>query len=225
MANTGEQADVLRALGRFLDKQGATAVEIKNHEVFLAVSWSDASSSERRAYQERDLESLRDEARAMRKGVAGGTPAGSMGELLRTLGQDLDRDEVEVVGIVQEPDGFRVSGTRDGHYYNRMFLTAELLKESAERVLKRAPARPQASRWQDPLELIRIGAPVYTRDDHHIGRVGAIEGRSVKINAPLFRRDFWLAAQCIDCADDDGRARLVVTEAEIRMHQSRVPVG
>src|SRR4051812_33128759 len=115
MAREGGQADVLRALGRFLDEQGATGIEIKNHEVFLAVSWAQAGASAgQRAYQEKDLEGLREQARAMRKGNAGGTPAGSMGELLRTLGQDLDEADVEVAGIAQEADGFRVSGSSRG---------------------------------------------------------------------------------------------------------------
>src|SRR5438046_134489 len=95
MPDQVEQADVLRALGRFLDTQGATQIEIVNKEMFLAVSWERrARAGEQRAYQEHELESLREQAREMRKGGLG-NPVGSLAELLRTLGQQLDHDQIE----------------------------------------------------------------------------------------------------------------------------------
>ena len=42
MPKIGEQGDVLRAIGRFLDDEGASGIEIRAHEVFLAISWQSA---------------------------------------------------------------------------------------------------------------------------------------------------------------------------------------
>src|SRR5881296_3005892 len=96
MPNAGEQADVLRALGGFLDQQGATEIEIVNKEAFLAVSWKQRTpGAGQRAYQEHELEALRAQARELRKGTAG-NPLGALAEMLRTLGQELDRKQVEV---------------------------------------------------------------------------------------------------------------------------------
>src|SRR5438552_1754201 len=114
MPNAGEQADVLRALGRFLDTQGATQIEIVNKEAFLAVSWEQrARGGGQRAYQEHELEALREQAHEMRKGGVG-NPVGSLAELLRTLGQQLDNDKIEMNSITQESGGFRVSGVQNG---------------------------------------------------------------------------------------------------------------
>src|SRR5438045_1566052 len=39
MPSVGEQADILRALGRMFDEERANEIEITIHEAFLAVSW------------------------------------------------------------------------------------------------------------------------------------------------------------------------------------------
>ena len=226
MAKEGGQADVLRALGRFLDEQGATRIEIKNHEMFLAVSWAQAGTTAgQRAYQEKDLEGLREQARAMRKGIAGGTPTGSLGEMLRTLGQDLDNDDAEVAAIMQEDDGFRVSGTMGGRYYNRLFLTSELLDKSGERMMQRAPARPEPTQWQDPMPHIEVGLSVQTRDGQRVGRVGEIKGRSIKVETPILQRDFWLSAEVIASADARGGVVLAVPKSDLDQHKNRSPAA
>src|SRR5689334_21775936 len=92
-----DNAEVLRALGRFLDDQGATTFEIVNNIPYLDVTWEMPGAGSqpcRRAYQEPDLYDLRAEARALRQGA--GRPVGSLVELLRTIGQELDRDGVEL---------------------------------------------------------------------------------------------------------------------------------
>ena len=132
MVQVGEQADVLRALGQFLDEQHAKGIEIKSHEVFLSVSWGSQADAGHRAYQEHDLEALRAQARAMRRGIGGNTESGSLTELLRTVGQQLDRDHIEMNAIFQESEGFRVSGIRQGRYRTGLCFTSELLEMSAE---------------------------------------------------------------------------------------------
>jgi hypothetical protein len=226
MATEGGQADILRALGRFLDEQGATGIEIKNHEMFLAVSWDQAGASAgQRAYQEKDLNDLREQARAMRKGIAGGTPTGSLGELLRTLGQELDQDEVEVAGVAQEENGFRVSGSVNDRYYSRLFPTSELLEKSSQRMLQRATVRPVPAHLLEPFELVQVGLPVHTQDSQRVGRVGQIHGRSIKVETPLFQRDFWLSADLIASAEKDGPVVLTVPKSELDRYKSPAPVA
>ncbi len=141
MPEQGEQADVLRALGRYLDSQAATQVEIVNREAFLAVSWERrARGGEQRAYQEHELNNLRAQAREMRQGGVG-NPAGSLAELLRTLGQELDRHQVDINTIVQEPGGFRVSGVKGGRYYRELFNTGDLLMAAKRQRVTRGQRR------------------------------------------------------------------------------------
>src|SRR5689334_9413390 len=100
MPRLNKSADLLRAIGRFLDEQHATTFEIINHVDFLAVSWKTSSPGERqRSYQEHQLQELRSEARKLRKGTR--APVGSLVELLRTIGQELDDADVELSGIVR----------------------------------------------------------------------------------------------------------------------------
>jgi len=137
-------SDVLRALGRFLDAQGANHVEIVNRESFLAVSWETGSAGgEQRSYVEQDLEALREQAREMRKGGSG-NPAGSLAELLRTLGQQLDANAIDINTIVQEPDGFRVSGVADGRYFRELYETEQLLAIANKRRIGRGSRNAEA---------------------------------------------------------------------------------
>jgi len=136
-------SDVLRALGRFLDGEGASQVEIVNRESFLAVSWETTPpGAEQRSYVEQDLEGLREQAREMRKGGLG-NPSGSLAELLRTLGQELDGRDVDINTIVQEPDGFRVSGVADGRYMRELYETDQLLLVANQRRVDRAPLKAE----------------------------------------------------------------------------------
>jgi len=163
MADPAELPDLLRALGRFLDRQSATKVEIVNQGAFFAVSWerqnksgefsrqpAATSTSEQRAYQDHDMEVLREQARELRKGGGTGSPGGKLDELLRTLGQELARDNIELSTVVQERDGLRVSGIAGGRYFRRLYGTTELLSESRKRRMERGRAQaekpPGASR-------------------------------------------------------------------------------
>src|SRR5581483_9535501 len=116
----GEHADLLRALGRFLDQQQAGNVEIVNHEVFLTVSWEkQAGGAQQRAFQDIDVETLRAQAIALRKGNVR-NPGGSLAEMLRTLGQELDRDQAEVSTITSNRDSFTVSGVAGNRYFRKV---------------------------------------------------------------------------------------------------------
>ena len=142
------QADVLRALGRYLDEQGATGVEIVNRETYLEVSWdqrdegSDAQAQ--RSYVEQELEELRAQAREMRQ-VGAGNPVGSLAELLRTLGQELDDEDIDVNMIVQEFDGFLVTGIAGDRYFRQLYERSELLAAAERRRVERGQTGSPAS--------------------------------------------------------------------------------
>jgi hypothetical protein len=145
MAQSSGQTDVLRALGRFLDAEGATHVEIVNHETYLAVSWEkQPPGAEQRSYMEHDLEELRAQARDMRQ-ADDGNPSGSLAELLRTLGQEIDNEEIDVNMIVQEEGGFLVSGVAGGRYVRQLYETEELLSSASQRRIERAQRNPSPS--------------------------------------------------------------------------------
>jgi hypothetical protein len=129
MPTIGTQADVLRAVGRLVDDRRVGPVSISTDEAFLTVSWPRGDEA---AYQEFDPGLLRAQARAMRQGAGG--PAGSpRSELLRTLGQELDRGGIELIQVAERPDGFFVWGTAHGRSVERVYSTGELAELSARR--------------------------------------------------------------------------------------------
>src|SRR6185436_1347925 len=102
MAKPGEYADLLRLIGALLDEQSAQAVEIIDHGSYIAVSWQrPGSGPDQRTYSELDLEELRARARGLR-GDGGDQARGAWAELLRTLGQELDTQKLEITGVVED---------------------------------------------------------------------------------------------------------------------------
>jgi hypothetical protein len=223
----GDQADVLRALGRWLDDQGATGVQITDYDVFLSVTWAnpDASAATHRAYQEHELATLRAEARRLRQAEPS-VPSGPLAELMRTLGQELDLAELAASGIVQEPEGFRVSGVAEGNYFSRLYLTSELLELSAQGQALRGTRGEPAP---DHFAQLTVGLRVDTADNQRLGKVGAIQGRYFKVHAGLLQRDYWLPAESIASVASvapTGRVVLAFPKAELDRHkQANVPAG
>ncbi|HZT05978.1 MAG TPA: hypothetical protein VFC51_03040 [Chloroflexota bacterium] len=220
MPRVGEQGDVLRALGRSLDEQGARRIEIKSHEVFFAVSWAtDATAPEQRAYQEHDLESLRVQARAMRQGVTGATRGASLAELLRTLGQQLDEEGIEMTALFQDDDGFRVSGVGAGRYQTRLFETADLIAMSVNRKVDRGtgPSEPPP----DPLSNATLGVPVVTQDGQRIGKLAEIRPGAFKVGAPMLQRDYWLTSDCVASTGPGEPLVLSLTKAQVDQRKLR----
>src|SRR6266542_56486 len=117
----GEHADLLRAIGHLLEVEGAEGVQLVNNEAFLTVSWrSRIRGDDERHYQDHNLEELRAWARDSRGEIQKGT-RGGFAELLRTLGQDLDREQADFTQILQEADGLAVSGSVGGRYMRRKY--------------------------------------------------------------------------------------------------------
>jgi hypothetical protein len=129
----GEYADLLRAIGRFLDGQAAEGVQLVNNEAFLTVSWRfKGGGADGRHYQNHNLEELRQAARDSRGDIRE-VPDGALADLLRTLGQDLDRERIDFTLIVQDTDGLVVSGSVGGHYTRKKHYVTELVASSRRR--------------------------------------------------------------------------------------------
>jgi hypothetical protein len=220
MPNVGEQADIFRALGRFLDDQGAKRIQIQAREVVLQVTFAKTGPQEHIAVAEHDLDSLREQAKAMRQG-SGGSPAGSLAEIMRTLGQELDEGGIEANGITQEDDGFRVSGVSGGRYTTEFFSNEDLASRSTERREMRGAA-PAPTRI-DPYTLVEVGLAVVTQDDQRVGKVGELRGRHFRVEAPMLQRDFWLPAECVADVHPGEHVLLTTNRSQLEPFKSRIP--
>jgi hypothetical protein len=210
MPSPGEQADVLRSLGRFLDQEGAVGFQIYNNGEILSVAWDQGPRTMRRAYMEHQVGALRAQARTMRRQPLGGPP-GSLSELMRTIGQELDQGQIQLTGLVRDVEGFRVSGLRGGTYVTQLYRTPALLALSTERQSSRGEA--------DPFREVRAGDAVYSLDMHLIGKVGAVQGRFFKVGTPRLQRDFWLAAMVVGGIGEQGQVLLTVRVSELDAHK------
>jgi hypothetical protein len=157
LGGPGQYSDILRVIGRLLDEReallkaealdpvaqalapekqpavGYEDVEIVEHESFVRVSWrTRTGSGARQAYTDLNLARLRARSRQLR-GETCADPSGEREELFRTLGQELDAQEVHVSGIFEKDDQFIVSGSADGRYVSRAFGRDDLLLLSQHR--------------------------------------------------------------------------------------------
>jgi hypothetical protein len=147
-------ADILRALGRFLDDEDAHDTEIVEHPTFLAITWrAGDSSTETRSYNELDLQQLREKALSLRGGQDGPSK-GELCELLRTMGQELDAMDFDLSRIQEDEEGFIAAGAVERRYESLYFRKSELRELSAARAAERhiqpdpAPRRAGWRFWQ-----------------------------------------------------------------------------
>jgi hypothetical protein len=183
----GQYGDVLRVIGRLLDEREAVLraeavdpsrhghdgralyedVEIVEHDSYVRVSWrTRGGSGARQAYTDVNLAQLRARSRQLRADTSA-DPGGEREELLRTLGQELDADDLRVSGIFEKEQDFFVSGSAGGRYVNRSFAKDELLllsqhrrqlrpfrHESGPAAAAPEPEEPNRAHWL----LWRVGA-------------------------------------------------------------------
>lgn len=123
-------AEILRALGRFLDNAKAVDAEIIEHSTFMAVSWNKSDDSPptetKRAYNQLGLDGLRAQARRMRRKSEASARPGDLSGLLRTLGQKLDAMEFDLTRIQESEDGFTVTGTAEKLYQSLYIRKSDL---------------------------------------------------------------------------------------------------
>ena len=134
-------ADSLRLIGRFLDKSGASQVEIVDHDTALAVSWQAREGETcRRSFPDHAVVSLLQAARTQRGTADPDGPCGRE-ELLRTLGQVLDMQEVTQISIVEAPDGYRISGFSGCQPVQQLVTRSGLHLASCRAITRRGMAR------------------------------------------------------------------------------------
>ena len=73
----------------------------------------------------------------------------------------------------------------------------------------------------DPAPILRVtvGSPVFTADDHKIGKVKEKRGDYIKIETGLFQRDYWLPASTIGAAVPDQSVTLTVERGQLDSHK------
>ena len=148
----GEAADLLRAVGRLLDSFDATTIQLLNGDAFLTISWQTKQGGpDERQYEERNLEDLRRWARDSRGDIQKGPPGG-LADMLRTLGQDLDRERIELTQVEQDAEGLTVVGSLDGRSVRRRYLTLEL-RASSQRRREWRQEEPSSPRGPDTLRV------------------------------------------------------------------------
>jgi len=137
----GEYSDSLRALGYFLDNIGARNVEIAERDDFTSVTWVALDGTvQHRTFIDAELEELRRARRLERHGES--RPDGlDTAEMLRTLGQEVEEEAAELLGIAEEEDGYRLSWVLSGQYRRLMYPRDEIRNLS---LLRRAAAAARA---------------------------------------------------------------------------------
>jgi hypothetical protein len=142
MAGPGEYSVTLRLVGQFLDQQRACDVEVVDHGAYLTASWR-ASSGEReeRTYRNFEFNELLQEARKARGQVD--RPALldlPLAEALRALGAECDEAGAELLSLVQNAEGYRVTGLVAGQHVSYTYRSDELRQLVAEqRARRRGP--------------------------------------------------------------------------------------
>ena len=159
----------------------------------------------------------------MRQGFGGGIPGGHLAELLRTLGQELDRDGVDVSGIVQQEAGFLVSGTIEGRYTRKLYGNEELRELSEARRTARSLSTSTDGAADAPVGSALLGAPVITADEQHVGKVKEVRGQFFRVDAGFLQRDFWLSADCVVSAIPGEQVLLEISKASLNQHKRHNP--
>jgi len=140
LPGAGRWADILRIIGRALDLGGASAVTIRGNSA-VEVAWRADGTAHGATYEELDMARLREQAARMRQPTPA-PPAGEREELLRTLGQELDAQKVQVVEVLERPGSYEVRGTSATGPVFRYYALTELRALSARRRALRGTQAP-----------------------------------------------------------------------------------
>ena len=154
----GEYADVLRSLGQVLERERAEQISITCEEDSLSASWRGQGLNDREEI-ERQLSLLHEQAKMTRM-KPGRSAKGSLAEVLRTLGQDLDQGRVGLVRIVQIADGWTVTCSTPHGEEDRTYATEELLQRSRGQSGRRR--RPRVAQPEDTTEVPAAGLAART---------------------------------------------------------------
>lgn len=153
----------LGQLGAFLAAQGAHHVEVLDKGPFLDVLWQPAGAPpQERCFVEADFAHLRT------------TPWLSPGSsisvtLLGALGHEIDREQFDVARIVEEADGFVVTGSSGGQYLSRHYAYSELRDHTQPASSRTEPTSSISSRMGSaPLTTASTARPMLVAsEDRH----------------------------------------------------------
>ena len=125
MRTPGDYEGFLSVIGQILDADGARQIEIVDNDTVLTVSWLHTDpTGTRRWFEDLEIDFLREGARELQESGGGGR--GPRETSLRRLGSELDQSGIQLSGIVEDEDGYRVSGLVDRRYANRLYTWAQL---------------------------------------------------------------------------------------------------
>ena len=151
MPEPGEYSDTLRVVGRWLQQQGARNVEIIDEGTHLGVSWEEPRGTQvKRLFRAFQLAQLRNEARLLRVDPDQ-DPGTTLAETLRAIGDELDRLGHELLSIIEDATGFRISAMAGGRHviygYSHEQIPDLIMKARARRrVRARLPTGARPSR-------------------------------------------------------------------------------
>ena len=129
MIAAGEYSDTLRALGQFLDRMGASTIEIINR----GEDWLTASTlGSETLFEVFKLQDLREEGR-VRRGLSEVAPC-ELADILRTLGQVLDAANATGFTICQVEEGFRISAAFNDGAVTQLFSMEDLRSLTSEQL-------------------------------------------------------------------------------------------
>jgi len=74
-----------------------------------------------------------------------------------------------------------------------------------------------------PILRVTVGTRVYSQDGAKIGKVKEVRGKAFKIEAGLFKRDYWLPAESVAEAVPDVAVTLGVDKNQIGTHKIGEP--
>jgi len=120
MAEPGQWETKLGWLGGFLAGQGARHVEVVNRDSFVTVAWETADSSRKESCFSPD-----ELGRTWAPYEQASFPS-SRSALLSELGREIDQLRIDPASIVEEHDGFVVTGSIRGRYEKLSFHYSEL---------------------------------------------------------------------------------------------------
>jgi hypothetical protein len=133
MEASSQYADRLRAVGRFLDDIQASGVGVDDRGGQWLVTWEPTGIAN---FSLAQIEALRTVAR-LHRGHAGDMPRLTTSQMLRVLGEELDRLEASSFALNETADGYFLTWVLHGERSQRDFSFADLQQRLAERLTGR----------------------------------------------------------------------------------------
>jgi hypothetical protein len=123
----GTHADTLRALGRFLDSVGGTAIAITEQGEDLHVVWKGRGGTQQaHRFLAAELQALRVSARLYR-GLEASAPRFNAAEMLRMIGIMLDETGGRAAAITETVYGFEITIEVQGGHEMRTYTYSDLV--------------------------------------------------------------------------------------------------